>query len=180
MVEKDPKIIYSVSATTRPKRNGEEDKVDYFFLSGEKFHQMEENDAFAETATVYGYRYGTPKFFLTQKLNEGFDVIMDVDVQGAMSLRKHYPDGVYIFIAPPSLKELGKRLRKRGTDSEEDIQKRLDLASEELKYAKNYDYLVVNQVLPNTIDKIQSIIISERQKIFRQKGDFTNAIIRAI
>ena len=135
---------------------------------------MEKNNAFTETAIVHGFRYGTPKDFLDKKLREGYDVVLDVDVQGARSLRRTYPDGLFIFIAVPSLSELEKRLRKRNTDSDEVIKKRLEVAREEMSYIKEYDYLVINEDLEETIEKIIAIISAERQKVSRQKEDFIN------
>ena len=132
IIERDDKLTYSISATTRPQRQGETDTIDYFFLSDEEFIEMEKRNEFTETAIVHGFRYGTPKFFLDKKLAENYDVVLDVDVQGARSLRKAYPNGLFIFIAVPSLEELEKRLRKRNTDSDEVIEKRLRVAEEEI------------------------------------------------
>ena len=161
-------FLYSISVTTRPKRADEKDGVDYFFVSDDEFDTMIEKKEFVEWAWVHGYRYGTLKKFVDKALVEGRVMLFDVDVQGAESIRKAYPQhSVRIFIIPPTKEELERRLRARGTDPEETILVRLKNADEEVKHAPYYDYIVVNDELARCIDDVEKIISAELMRPFR-------------
>ena len=156
-----PQLKYSVSATTRMPREGEVDKIDYYFLSKPVFRAWIKGDKFYEWAEVYGDLYGTPKEPLLQYLNDGYHVLLDLDIQGARSIKKVYPGAVCIFITPPSISELKVRLLKRGKDSHKVIARRLKAAELELSHLKEFDYIVVNECIPATVDKIGAIIVAE-------------------
>ncbi|MCX7995026.1 MAG: guanylate kinase [candidate division WOR-3 bacterium] len=164
-------IVYSISATSRPKRKGEVNGREYFFLTEEEFKRWIEEDRFVEYAVVHGNYYGTPRAFLEENLKKGFHVLMDIDVQGARKLMPVYPDGIYIFILPPDFDELKKRLFKRNTDDECVIEERLKNASEELKYLKDYKYVIKNIDLDKTVDEILEIIDKETGQACAKKGD---------
>jgi len=157
-----PNAVFSVSFTTREPREGEVNGRDYWFVSKEEFERRIREGDFLEWAQVYGYYYGTSKGQVLKALKEGKDVILDIDTQGALQVKERFPEAVLIFILPPSLKELERRLRKRGTDPEDVIEKRLKLAREEIKKAKFYDYIVVNDKLEVAYSKLKSIITSEK------------------
>ncbi len=161
--------VFSVSCTTRPKRPGEVDGEDYFFVSEEEFKKMIEEDAFLEWARVHGYLYGTPKKFVEDTVNKGKDVILDIDVQGALSVKKKAEDAVYIFIAPPSIEDLRERLEKRKTEDREAMERRLEDARWELQLIEEFDYLIINRDLVEAINDLKSIMRSERLKTARQK-----------
>ena len=132
-------LVYSVSATTRKKRDGEIEGVSYFYLNHDEFEQMIEEDKFLEYAHVHNNYYGTPKEFVEKKINEGKIVILEIDVQGALNIKKNTDNGVFIFLAPPSLNELRRRIVGRGTETDEDIKIRMNNAKKELEYIKDYD-----------------------------------------
>lgn len=157
-------ISYSVSATTREKRKGEIEGEDYFFISEAEFKEIEESDGFIESAVVHGHYYGTPKKFVDQKLEEGKDIILEIDTQGAKQVREKYPDAVYIFLVPPSLKELENRLNKRGSESDKSKNIRLKNARQELKEVHKYDYEVINDSLSDAVREIKKIIIKEQKR----------------
>lgn len=159
-------IRRSVSFTTRHKKPGEINGRDYYFISKKEFEEKIRRKEFIEYAKVHGYFYGTPKRFLKNKK----DIILNIDVQGAMLIKKKNPAAILIFLIPPSFKELKKRLLKRKRDSKEDIKIRLENAKREMKYAKKYDFLVVNDNLKDTVEKLKAIIISERCRIRDLRG----------
>lgn len=139
------KFCYSVSATTRPPREGEKNGVNYFFVSREAFHEMIEKGEMLEYAEFCGNLYGTPKKFVIEQLAKGMNVILEIEVCGAMQIKEKIPEAVLIFITPPSFAELKKRLHDRGTETEEVVEERLKIALNEIKYAKEYDYIIVNR-----------------------------------
>ncbi|MFW6251606.1 MAG: guanylate kinase [Halanaerobium sp.] len=157
-------VSYSVSATTRERRKGEVDGEDYFFISEAEFKEIEENDGFIESAVVHGHYYGTPKKFVDQKLEEGEDIILEIDTQGAKQVREKYPEAVYIFLVPPSLEELENRLDKRGSESDKSKNLRLNNARQELKEVHKYDYEVINDSLSDAVKEIKRIIIEEQKR----------------
>ncbi|SFL29137.1 guanylate kinase [Halanaerobium salsuginis] len=157
-------VSYSVSATTRQARNGEIDGEDYFFISEQKFKEIEANNGFIESAKVHGHCYGTPKKFVDERLAKGEDIILEIDTQGAKQVRKKYPEAVYIFLLPPSLKELENRLDKRGSEDAKTKNIRLHNARQELKEVHNYDYEVVNDSLAEAVRKIKKIIVAEQER----------------
>lgn len=164
-----PQMRYSVSATTRLPRAGEIDGTHYFFLSEKDFQSRAARGEFLEHANVFGQWYGTPRDFVEGRLAAGEDVLLDVDVQGGASIRKKKIEGVFIFLVPPSRGALEERLNKRKTDSTEGIRRRLAQAQEELKYIPNYDYVVVNELVEDSLQRIKSIILAEKCRIERNK-----------
>ena len=152
-----PDIRFSVSATTRPPRDGEVDGVHYYFVTQEKFRSMIENNEFVEYDAHMSNCYGTPSAQLEEKLSRG-DVILDIEPVGAFNVRAQRPDAVLIFIAPPSFEELERRLRSRGDTSEEQIAQRLDRAKWEMEQSAKYDYIVINDQVETCADKILQII----------------------
>ena len=154
-------IELSISATTRPPRDGEEHGKDYFFISDEEFNELRRSDSFIEHANVHGYQYGTLKSFVDEKIQNGISIILDIDVQGFNLIRNAIEHNLSIFIIPPSIKELRKRLTSRGLDSSDVIEKRLSNAKTELKYAEQYDYIVLNDLFENTLSELVSIINDE-------------------
>ena len=157
-------LYFSISATTRSPREGEQDGVHYHFIDEDRFRQLIEEDAFLEYAEYVGNFYGTPKKFVDRAMEEGRDVILDIEVQGAMQVCKKRPDTIRIFIAPPSWAELERRLRSRGTDSDDKIQKRLLRAKAELQSADGYDYFVINDTVERALSEISAIMTAEHCK----------------
>lgn len=162
-----PELKYSVSVTTRPPRRGEVHGVDYFFVSKEDFLRRLEAGEFLEWAEVYGNYYGTPRATVERWLEEGNDVLLELDVQGALKVKELFPQAVLVFIAPPSLEELGTRIAKRGTESEEDMRKRLSSAGLELEAAKHYDYVIVNDEAERALKELLEIIAREKEKLWK-------------
>lgn len=162
-------LVYSVSATTRKKRDGEIEGVSYFYLNHDEFEQMISEDKFLEYAHVHNNYYGTPKEFVEKKISEGKIVILEIDVQGALNIKKNTDNGVFIFLAPPSLNELKKRIVGRGTETDEDIKIRMNNAKKELEYIKDYDYIVVNDHLNSAITSVNEIINAEKHRVFREE-----------
>lgn len=158
VMEHWPAAEFSVSMTTREKRTGEEDGVHYYFATREVFEETIRENGFLEWADVFGNYYGTPKAPVEKRLNEGADIILDIDIQGGMNVRKAMPEAVLIFILPPSMKELRRRLEHRGTDAQEVIEKRLAKALTEIGVAREYDYAVVNDDLDVAAEEVLSII----------------------
>ena len=157
-------VSYSVSATTRERREGEVEGENYFFISEEKFKEIEAADGFIESAVVHGHYYGTPKKFVDKKLDDGEDIILEIDTQGAKQVREKYPEAVYIFLLPPSLEELENRLDKRGSENNKSKNIRLKNARQELKEVHNYDYEVINDSLNDAVREIKKIIIKEQKR----------------
>jgi guanylate kinase len=157
-----PDLKFSVSYTTRKPRQGEVNDRDYTFISRETFKSMVEKGEFIEWAEVHGEYYGTSRKRIRELLNAGNDVILDIDTQGAMQIRERYREGTYIFIMPPSLKILKKRLEQRKTNSKEEIRKRLERAVEEIKTYSKYDYVIINDNLKDAVREFEALIISRR------------------
>ena len=157
-------LYFSVSATTRAPREGERDGVDYHFIHADRFRSMIEEDAFLEYAEYVGNFYGTPKRFVDEAMDKGQDVILDIEVQGALQVTSKRPDTVKIFIAPPSWKELERRLKDRGTDDPEKVQKRLLRAKVEFQTAHTYDYFVINDTVEDAVRELDAIITAEHCK----------------
>lgn len=163
-----PQVKYSVSATTRQPRPGEVDGLHYYFRSREEFQTMIEEDQLLEWAEFCGNYYGTPQFAVEQAIQAGNDVILEIEIQGALQVKKRFPQGVFIFVVPPSMDELSQRIHKRGTESEEVIQKRLKTAARELEYVSEYDYVVVNDEIPLAVDKLKGILLAEKCRVKRK------------
>lgn len=157
-------LVFSVSYTTRKKREDEEEGVDYFFIDNETFNRMREREEFLEWAVVHNDLYGTEKSQVIRILTRGKICILDLDVQGALNVMKQYPDAVTIFIKPPSMKELERRLKKRGTEGEEIVRVRLRNAEKELEYARFFQYIIVNDKVENAVKKLEEIIETEIKK----------------
>jgi guanylate kinase len=167
----DPAIKLSVSVTTRPPRPGEIDGVHYFFVGDAAFDRMVEEDDFYEWAHVFGHRYGTPKGHIRNALKEGQDFLFDIDWQGTQQLyQKDQQDVVRVFILPPSIAELERRLRSRATDSEDVVQARMERARAEISHWDAYDYVVINENVNDCFAKVREILDAERMKRQRQTG----------
>lgn len=163
-------IKVSVSATTRKPRVGEIDGTNYFFIDEERFLGKINNEEFLEYALVYENYYGTPKKEVLKQLENGNDIILEIDIQGALQVKKNYPKGVFVFILPPSIEELKNRIEGRGTDSKEAIRKRLKCAYDELNYAYQYDYVVLNDEVGSAVEKIKEIVSAEKNKAIRNEA----------
>ena len=161
----------SVSATTRNPRPGEVDGREYFFKTKEEFEQMIAEDAFVEHACYVGNYYGTPKKYVQEQLSAGKDVILEIEIQGALKIKSQFPDALLLFIAPPSADVLKTRLVGRGTETEEVIEQRLARAVEESKGIENYDYLVVNDDLDECVENVHQMIQSASWKRARREAD---------
>jgi guanylate kinase len=163
-------ICFSTSVTTRSPRPGEVHGREYFFVNFERFREMVENDELLEHAEYVANRYGTPRSYVEKRLDEGMNVLLDIEVQGARQVRKKMPEAILIFIAPPSLVELERRLRGRGTDTERAIEGRLIRARQEYQEADFYDYLIVNDDIDKAAAKLNAIIEAEHCRF----GDWAN------
>lgn len=172
----DNKFEYSVSMTTRPQRPGEVDGVDYFFRSREEFEDLIRQGQMLEYAEYVGNYYGTPLTYVNQTLDKGIDVFLEIEVQGALQVKKKVPDGVFIFLTPPDLEELQDRLVGRGTDSEEVIAQRIERAKEEIALMREYDYAVVNDEVPLAAERVKRIIEAEHFRVDRVIGRYDEMI----
>jgi guanylate kinase len=164
-----PHLKRSISVTTRKMRKGEKEGRDYYFFSEEKFLRKQKSGYFLEWAQVFDCYYGTPKDFIYRTIRQGYNVILTIDVQGAKGVRQIIKDGVFIFLAPPSVHALKQRITARGTDSCAEIAKRLSEARREMKCAGEYDYVVINKSLEQTVETISAIIKIEKTKVLRNK-----------
>ncbi len=167
IVTQVPSTMLSVSYTTRSPRPGEQDGVEYCFVEDAKFQDLIQEDAFVEWAEVYGHKYGTTKQPLLEALHKGFDVLLDIDAQGAKQIMERFAGAVYVFVAPPSLEVLRKRLYRRASDAPEEIQRRLHKASDEIANFKAYHYFIRNEELLQATKELESIILAERVKTNR-------------
>lgn len=162
--QKHPEISYSISATTRQPRPGEQDGVNYYFYTKEKFREMIDQGQLLEWADVYGNFYGTPKQKVLDRLEAGEDILLEIDTQGALNVMKVMPEGLFIFLLPPSLEELAARLKGRGTETEESLHRRLGAAVDEIKLATKYRYVVVNDKVEDAQETIAKIIEAEHHR----------------
>ena len=161
----ETKVEVSVSMTTRQPRAGEVDGKSYYFTTKEDFLKKVEEDGFLEWAEVYGNYYGTPKAKVDEKLAAGIDVVLEIDIQGALNVKEAYPDGIFIFILPPSMAELRKRITGRGSETEESLKLRLSQTLKEVSYIDKYDYCVVNGELEEAVTRVKSIVIAEHSRV---------------
>jgi len=169
LLDADREIAMSVSATTRPKRPGEVEGRDYYFVDDAEFDRMVAASEFVEWANVFGYRYGTPKAPVKQALREGHDILFDIDWQGARQLEPDFGEHlVTIFLLPPSMAELEGRLRARGTDSDEVIADRMRRASDEISHWAEYEYVLVNEDMDDCLTQVRAVVTAERSKRIRQ------------
>lgn len=172
----DHKFEYSVSMTTRAQRPGEVDGKDYFFRSREEFEELIRNGQMLEYAEYVGNYYGTPLTYVNETLDKGIDVFLEIEVQGALQVKKKVPDAVFIFLTPPDLNELQERLVGRGTDSEEVIAKRIERAREEIALMSEYDYAIVNDEVPLAAERVKCVIEAEHFRVDRVIGRYRNMI----
>lgn len=161
----DTKVQISVSMTTRQPRPGEEEGVSYYFTTKEDFLKEVEAGGLLEYAEVYGNYYGTPKAKVIEKLEQGIDVVLEIDIQGALNVKEVYPDGIFIFILPPSMAELRKRITGRGSETEEAINLRLSKTLKEVSYIDKYDYCVVNGELEEAVARVKAIVTAEHSRV---------------
>jgi guanylate kinase len=169
-------LKFSVSHTTRQPRAGERDGVDYFFTDPTKFLAMVDRGEFLEWAEYYGQLYGTSRAFVEQQLTSGCDVILDIDVQGARQVKTRIEEAISVFILPPSFIELERRLRSRRLESDEAIHRRLEIAKGEIPYYRDYDYIVVNDILDNSIQTLEAIVRAVRARSPRQQAKIEEII----
>ena len=172
----DHKFEYSVSMTTRAQRPGEVDGKDYFFRSREEFEELIRNGQMLEYAEYVGNYYGTPLTYVNETLDKGIDVFLEIEVQGALQVKKKVPDAVFIFLTPPDLNELQERLVGRGTDSEEVIAKRIERAREEIALMSEYDYAIVSDEVPLAAERVKRVIEAEHFRVDRVIGRYRNMI----
>ena len=167
LVRRVPSLKHSISYTTRSPRPGELHGREYFFVEARYFQDLIEKNEFAEWAQVYGHRYGTPRTPLLDLMDNGTDVLLEIDVQGARQIKKMFDDAVYIYILPPSIEALRQRLQQRGGDSTEEIQRRLQKVREEMWSYREYDYIVKNDDMTHAIKGLEAIVLAERIKTKR-------------
>ena len=167
ILEDCPEIYYSISATTRQPRQGEVDGREYFFITVDEFKNWIAEGKFLEYAEVYGNFYGTPLHKIEERLNRGEDVLLEIDTQGALKVMEKFSDGVYIFLLPPSLEELRRRIEGRGTESPEVLERRFNAAKNEIALAGKYTYNVMNDLVENAVDNIKKIVAVEKLKSVR-------------
>ncbi len=162
---KEMDVALSISMTTRSPRPGEANGVSYSFVTREEFEQAIRNDELLEYAEVYGNFYGTPKRWVFEKLQGGKDVVLEIDIQGALKVREKYPQGIYIFILPPSMAELRERITRRGADSPASIELRLGKTLSEVSYIDQYNYCVINGELEEAVKRVKAIILAEHSRV---------------
>jgi len=167
LVESVDSLYRSISMTTRAPRPGEKDGMDYIFIEKQEFIKRQKKNEFLEWAKVFGEYYGTPKKHITHMLKRGSDVLLSIDVQGAMKIKRLKLDAVYIFILPPSIAMLKERLINRSTDSKKAIRERLNVSKKEISCSQKYDYVIVNNRLEPALDNLRAIIVAERCKTGR-------------
>lgn len=165
--QRNRELIYSISATTRRPRPGEQDGVNYFFLTQKQFQNQVKEDGFLEWAEVFGNLYGTPRRWVEDRLARGRDVLLEIDTQGALQVKASYPAGILLFLLPPSMAELKRRIDGRGTENAAERERRFQAARQEIAQIRNYDYLVVNDEVTQAVLKIEAILLAERSRISR-------------
>jgi guanylate kinase len=182
LVDRNEDVVFSISATTRPARPGETDGIDYHFVDDDTFDRMIEHNKLAEWAVVHGCRYGTPRQEITDAIQQGRTVVLDIDVQGARQVRKMFPDALMVFVLPPSAEELAQRLTGRASEEDLERRRRLSNARRELEAVPEFDYVVVNDDLEDAYGEIESIVRSEWSRAERLKGleAHTQGMIRAL
>lgn len=165
VVKCNEKLLHSISMTTRLPRKGEKEGVDYNFVKEEEFLRLIDSGAFMEWARVYGNYYGTPAHQVEDILGKGFDVLLEIDVQGAKQIRSKYDDGIFVFLVPPSMEELLRRIKERAADSSYNIAKRYSAAHNELQEVWEYDYFVINDDVSSAVKRIEAIILAEKCRV---------------
>lgn len=164
LIDSNENIFYSISATTREPREGEVHGKNYFFITKDEFQKQIDEDLMLEYAQYCGNFYGTPARAVDDMLSIGKDVILEIEVQGALQIKKKRPDAVLIFIIPPEFNDIEARLRGRKTETDDVVQNRIETAKEEIKYAENYDYIIINDIIAKAQRNIESIIVAEKSK----------------
>lgn len=167
LLEKYDNYALSISVTTRNPRDGERDGIEYFFRTREEVEAMIAKDQLLEHAEYVGNYYGTPRFYVEDKLSQGQNVILEIEIQGAMEIKKKIPDAVLVFVTPPSFEELRSRLTGRGTETAEVIESRMHRAAEESQGMNDYDYILINDQIEDCVDQLHQIILSERCRTHR-------------
>ena len=173
-----PHLLFSVSYTTRPRRPGDKEGRDYHFISPQEFQRMVDRGDFAEWAEIYGHRYGTSKRILEEVRDKGRDVILDIDGQGARQIRKRNLGGTFIFVLPPSLQDLKRRLMDRQTEAKGALRERMEKAQEEIAEARWYDYLILNDNLKRAQDQLKAVILAEHCRRERLMGYIKNLMVQ--
>lgn len=161
LLAQTPELAYSISATTRQPRDGEVDGKNYYFLTKEAFEKMIGEGGFLEYANVYGNYYGTPLGKIEERREAGQDILLEIDTQGALNVMKRCPDGLFIFLLPPSLPELERRIRGRGTETEESLARRLGSAKKEIEIGRSYTFVVINDTVRQAVKRIKAIMVAE-------------------
>ncbi len=169
LLETKKDIVVSISNTTRLPRDGEVHGKNYFFISREEFLDKISKDGFIEYAEVYGNYYGTPRRYVEENLHRGRDVLLEIDIQGALQVKEKYKEGVFVFILPPSMEELKARITKRGTEDEKEILRRFESAYKEINYVSRYNYFIINDRVDTAVEKLRSIITAEKCRVDRFK-----------
>jgi guanylate kinase len=177
LLQVEPSVRFSVSCTTRKARQGEVNGVEYFFVTHEEFHRKVEHDELLEHAEVYGNFYGTPRAYVDEMTDAGNDIILDIDMVGARSVREQYPGAVSVFVIPPSMATLSDRISSRGTESAEAVSRRLAEAPRWVQEGLHYDYVIVNDDLKRAVTQLQGIIQSEKCRTVRQGGALIRRLI---
>ena len=172
LLAETPQLAYSISATTRQPREGEIDGENYYFISREKFEEEIAAGGFLEYADVYGNYYGTPLKKIEERLNAGQDILLEIDTQGALNVMKKCPEGIFIFLLPPSMAELERRIRGRGSETPETLARRMGAAKAEIAAGRKYTYVVVNTTVNMAVKNIQSILIAEHSRVERNDDAF--------
>ena len=167
LLEESNNLKLSISVTTRKPRIGEKEGINYYFIDHKKFNKMLNDGDLLEYAKVYDNYYGTPKEKVLKELSLGNDVILEIDIQGALKVKSKFPDGVFIFIMPPSMEELKNRITNRGTETENELSKRFKASYEEINYISKYNYVVINDKIHEAVKKVKSIIIAEKCRVDR-------------
>jgi guanylate kinase len=173
-LKKNPSAMLSVSATTRSPRPGEKEGVNYFFKDKATFEKMIENGEFLEYAQVYGNYYGTPKEFVKRHIISGKDVILEIDIQGALQVKERFEEGIFVFIMPPSMGELKRRIVKRGTEDVQAIYRRFQGAYNELNFISRYNYIIINDKVTEAVRKLDAIVLAEKCRVDRNRGIYLN------
>lgn len=174
-----PDLVYSVSATTRAPRAGEVEGVNYFFKTKEEFERMIAQGELLEWARFVDNYYGTPRAFVEEQINQGKDVLLEIEVQGARQVRARFEKGIFIFLLPPSMEELRSRLERRGTETDQVLRERLNKAREEFAQIQHYDYVVVNDRVEDACERIRSILVAEhlkRERLFEKTSDWLEGL----
>lgn len=178
ILERNKDVLYSISATTRNPREGEVDGVNYIFTEEDKFKDMVEKGEFLEHAYVHTNYYGTPKKYVMDQVEKGQIVLLEIDVQGALQIKQNYSEAIFVFLLPPSMKELKSRIIKRGTESMEDIERRYENAFKEIELLGKYDYFVVNNQVDQAVEDIEAIIRAEKLRVKRHTNIKEEILLR--